>query len=607
MGDPPPSPAPAPRRFPRDFAHAAVLFALAAIVFTWPLVLHLRTHMVGWAYDNSLFVWTLHWFGRALFALHTNPFHTTAIFHPEGCSLWLHTNALWKVLLALPLWPLVGAVTLYNLMVLLSLWLSALAAWALCRAVTRSRAAALLGGFVYGFGPWQTFHMQGHLNLVSMEWLPLVALACLRLSRSPTGGRALWLGVALTGAALSDWQFAPMALLFVACAALWTLARRRARWQHLRALTAALALFAVLIGPLALPTARAIRSGRHEITFPPEAVRAMSNALISPLVPSERHILFNPFTGLAWPNLPQRLNDRLHGEFAGFRGERDAALGFTLLALMALACLRHWRLAKFWLGLFLLFLLLSMGPDLRPLGAWRPGGLALPALPGPYRLVEQIPLVQMVRFPSRFFAFGVVAASVLGAIGFRALLRAAHRRWVPLVAVPALALAEYWVAPVTLDAVPSNPFCQRIASVPGGAVLDLPWVSGYAPYMHMQIHHGRDLLFGHIARTPVDLIRDREETHRIDARLAGGPSEAWYPLFERFAGALRHARCEFVVFHRKPPGLNLALWEEFLALGWWDETSQGPPPPVRFERWYDGPADQPEDQRITVFRVLFRD
>ena len=104
-----------------------LLYALLAILLSWPLPLHFNTQLPGsptWAFDESTFVWNLWYFRHALLDLHTNPLHTNLIFYPLGIDLILYTYNLYNALVALPLEMVLGLPATSNVLFLLSTVLS---------------------------------------------------------------------------------------------------------------------------------------------------------------------------------------------------------------------------------------------------------------------------------------------------------------------------------------------------------------------------------------------------------------------------------------------------------------------------------------------------
>src|SRR3972149_3677387 len=68
-----------------------LLFLLAAVVQTWPLVLHTTNRAMdvpAQPGDTAYHLWNLWWVKHALLNLQ-NPFHTDVLFFPQGADLYL--------------------------------------------------------------------------------------------------------------------------------------------------------------------------------------------------------------------------------------------------------------------------------------------------------------------------------------------------------------------------------------------------------------------------------------------------------------------------------------------------------------------------------------
>ena len=58
-----------------------VFYLLATIIYTYPLIRHFSTDMLGYCFaDPSEFPWDLWWTKHALVDLRVSPFHTDYIF-----------------------------------------------------------------------------------------------------------------------------------------------------------------------------------------------------------------------------------------------------------------------------------------------------------------------------------------------------------------------------------------------------------------------------------------------------------------------------------------------------------------------------------------------
>jgi hypothetical protein len=101
-------------------------------------------------------------------------------FYPGHGSLALSDHRVGLALAASPIQWLGGSPVLaYNVVLLSSFALSALAAHGLTWLLTRSHAAGAVSGLIFGFNPFRTSHV-AHLELLVVFWLPL-AFAALHL------------------------------------------------------------------------------------------------------------------------------------------------------------------------------------------------------------------------------------------------------------------------------------------------------------------------------------------------------------------------------------------------------------------------------------------
>ena len=64
----------------RDHALVVLVYALLALLLTWPLVTHLRSAVPGPPGDNLEYVWKLWWFKEAITTPGVSPFYNPAIF-----------------------------------------------------------------------------------------------------------------------------------------------------------------------------------------------------------------------------------------------------------------------------------------------------------------------------------------------------------------------------------------------------------------------------------------------------------------------------------------------------------------------------------------------
>jgi hypothetical protein len=132
--------------------------------------------------DPVTFIWFLNWWPFAI-AHHLNPFISNYVWYPKGFNLTWATAVPSAALLGAPLTLLGGPVLTYNFWSIIAPALSAWTAFLLARYLTLDWAAALVGGYLFGFSSYELGHVLGHLNLTLVFLVPLAVLLCVRRVR----------------------------------------------------------------------------------------------------------------------------------------------------------------------------------------------------------------------------------------------------------------------------------------------------------------------------------------------------------------------------------------------------------------------------------------
>lgn len=423
-------------------AAAALLYAAASLVVQRDLVrAGLGTHvyqqnMLG--QDCLLHAWTLAWDQHALATAPRTLFDAN-VFHPERGTLLYSDHLLALAVLTAPLRLVTDApLVVHNVLGLAAPALDALAAHALVVALTGSMAAGLVGGFVYGFVPLRFVADACQIQMTAAWWLPLVLLGGLRAVR----GSRRWgvvAGLALLGQGLSGIYLTAYFLPFLALAhVLWwrrhPFAQARGGWI---ALLAAEATAALLLVPFAL----AYRGVQEHLNI-------------------SRSPFLNAILSLHW--------DQIHVHVP--------LIALALLALLVVA--RPWDLPRglrdergLFLAIFFGALAFGFGPALPLVG--------LGTVPGPYRLLVELPGFTALRAPGRMLHVALLGASVLAAGGVLVLRELAWRRPAAITLAVLAALAVE-APPRTLRIQPVAPPAELdpvypwLARQPRTAIVELP-------------------------------------------------------------------------------------------------------------------------------------
>lgn len=156
----------------------AVYVGAALVMFARPL-LESHGEIAGFGADPQIFVWGLAWWPHAL--LHgINPFFTRDLYFPEGLDIAHGAMVPAAAILLAPVTALAGPLTAYNVGIVLSPALAAATAFLLCRRLSGSVWAALVGGWLFGFSPFVLGQMAGHLHLTLVFLVPVAVHLTLR-------------------------------------------------------------------------------------------------------------------------------------------------------------------------------------------------------------------------------------------------------------------------------------------------------------------------------------------------------------------------------------------------------------------------------------------
>jgi hypothetical protein len=504
----------------------AFFYFLLAVAMTWPLVRDFAGSVPAGAGDLWQNYWNFWWWKTALLELGQHPYYSPLIFHPTGAKLIVHTHSPFNMLAALPITAILGPAAAYNFCVLLALWLSGFGTYLLARELTGESRGAFLAGLVFAFFPQTMEQIFEHLNLITLQFIPLTIYFFVRLTRSGGAGNLASTGICFALTGLCSWHLGlKLTLLLVPLAILHLARPARGRWVLLRGWMLAGLLALLLMLPLLAPVVVEMATAEDEYyRKPPQNLGIEAPFLF---VPHYGHPL--------WGNaVSGSYVDRPYGA-PGY----VCYLGFVPLALGVWALVRRKSGAVYWS-------LVVVGATVVALGRhpfW--GGEVVESITLPFYILEQIPIFDLVRVANRFMILAAVGLAVLTALGWSAIRKKADWKF----AVLALAiLFEYSWSPYPMRRVETSPFYQQLlGSAEDGAVFNIPsnQRSRSAHNLVAQTIHGRPINAGYVSTI----------APRAQAFIAGHAALAdltGIPKLERAVDTATLSRLgfEFVVIHK---------------------------------------------------------
>ncbi|MFQ6100122.1 MAG: hypothetical protein ACE5OS_02655 [Anaerolineae bacterium] len=532
---------------------ALVLYVLLTLVLALPLPCELNTTLAGWSADAYINPWADWWTKKAL-TEGLDFYHTDYVFYPQGTSLVFHSFSHANTALSLLLTPLMGSLAAYNGTVLLAYALSGFGMYLLVSHLTGCRSAAFVAGLVFAFHPYHIFESD-HPVLVTTQWMPLFALALMRLLHDAGASRikqtvlaALWF--LLT--ALSSWHLMAMLAGWTVLYLLYSLLTEQAGWVSGAARR--LILLAILVGlavaPLLWPILREqLTSNTSYMAVDVE--QGLGNDVLSFFVPNPRHPLLGP--------LVSEVNQRI-----GFTSQRSGYLGYVCLGLAVVGVVTAPRKTRFWLLTGLVFLVLSLGSQMRL------AGVPLHT----FQLPWAVPIVGLLRRPFRLNVLLFFSLAVLVGFGSRglydrvaALSKSLSRVAPALVAV--LVLFEYLVYPFPTIRPTYSPFLHRLAQEEEGfAVADLPMGRQPGKYhLFCQMIHGKKIADGHVSRTPDDAYAFIRGDSFWAGLLENGDIDVTLGDVSRRLAYLSQNDIRYIIMHRDLLSEDkLARWRDYFTI-----------------------------------------
>jgi len=216
---------------------AGIAYAVLAVVLTWPVAAHLSSAFPHDAFDPALNAWILWWNAHAVPL--TARWWNAPSFWPVTGALALSEHLLGLTVVSTPLlWLGADPVTTYNLVLLLSYPLTAIATHGLAYAIVRRHGPAMLAGLIMGFSPYRVAQLP-HVQMLWAFGMPLALLAAHRYVDTGSWRWLVALGASWLMLALSNSYFL---LFFPVLFAAWIL------WFAAGSLGRATAIVAVWVG-----------------------------------------------------------------------------------------------------------------------------------------------------------------------------------------------------------------------------------------------------------------------------------------------------------------------------------------------------------------------
>jgi hypothetical protein len=490
-----------------------IVYTILTIIFTYPLIRHINTHILGDGYDANQFPIGFWWIYKAIVDLKTNPLFTDYIFYPFGTSLVFHTMTFLNGLLSIPLQPLLGITTTVNVFNLFTFVASAYGTFLLIDHIMNHKVAAFMGGFIFGFCPFRLMSAMGHYHSLNTQWIPFYVLFLLKLSKERSLRNSICCGLFLLLTALNSYNYLLFLCIFtVLFLSYLGITKRQSINRHL-IFRVGLLICVFLLGflPILYQIFQELQLYGDFVTSEVVGVDLLLFGIPS---------VFHPILGkISWKISPQ---------LTPYLTYSTAYVGYSILLFSLYTSIRlrtHYSFSiNFWILSGLCFFLLSLGPFLQingqqvfHLGSWSF------SVPLPYLLLLKLPVIAGARISGRFSVFLMLSLAVLAAYTIKSLFQkmVQIRRWLSLVGiiiVGGIVMLEYLMFPfpVLCDQSVSKIYFDIQKDLDDVSILELPLqlksggktiAVGSSEIDLAQTIHQKRVIGGYVARVPVPVMR----------------------------------------------------------------------------------------------------
>jgi len=470
-----------------DLLIAGALYLLCTIVWFYPCLQTISSRLIGPPEDNMQHLWNMWWFHK-VFVEHSGSLtFSNYIFYPQGSSLLYNSFSFYNLFLSVLLGHFLASVLVYNLLILHTFLLSGIGAFLLIRYLTKDPYVSLIGGFIFAFNPSHFAHSLHHMELSSIQFIPLFVLYFIKTLKSTSKKNLSLACLFFFLNSICTWNYMIFALFFIGLSYIYLAVRRKRVFLKDIVIKSGIiiGLTFIILSPWLLHMVFLAMKFRGQ-TIAEGTDYFVADALAF-IVPDPYHWLAQLKTVTALNNMFTGDND----------WEKTAYLGLVNI-LIVLATFKEIikKTAKYFLGL-LAGLIISMGASIHILGARF-------FIKMPYAVITHIPLIANARCPSRFVVYVYLFLAIIVSFAFKHLFNryamSGKKKYLLVFIISLLFLDYFSICHTTTKA--SLPPCYKAINNENKVfgILDLSPEPERATYMMYQTYHGFPIVQGYLSR-----------------------------------------------------------------------------------------------------------
>lgn len=440
--------------------------------------------------DGFQNVWNIWWVDHALIEQQTNPYFTNMLHWPEGVSLVPQTMNIINGLIAIPLMNVFGfsLIESTNFAVVAAFISAGITMfWFIMKLYKRYWIAIIAGG-LYTFSSYHFAHAQGHLQLVTLQFVPLFLLAFWVLLEKLKYRYAFLAALSLFLVLLSDYYYLFWSIMLGGLWFIWCLITKKIKLSiHLvKVMATFTAIAAALILPLVYSLVHLSKNdplaGSHNAT-------QFSLDPVSIVMPGGSWV-FHELTDFYTTHIQ-------------YFAEASVFFGFGVITVLIIAFIKKFirkdkkipSWLNFWWIILILFGLLALGPRLQI------AGHIFEAVPLPYAFLEKlVPTLEISGMPMRWIFVALIAAIVIVSYMLTTINLKRPKGKILLAAFVLVSFIDLWPRQLPLTDPGFRPYVSVLKQLPYGSVVDNGALTG-SEALYNQTFHNKPIAFGYVTRT----------------------------------------------------------------------------------------------------------
>ncbi|MDO8335938.1 MAG: hypothetical protein Q7T74_04130 [Candidatus Saccharibacteria bacterium] len=468
-----------------------LIYFIVFVIFTWPWLPNFATHLYTDQGDGLQNVWNMWWIHESVINLHQLPWHTNLLHYPFGVTLIGQTLNPFNGFVALGLMMFMPLTQAYNTMVIFSFVIGGLTAFWLSYYFSRSYIASILGGAVFTFSSYHLAHAEGHMQLISLEWIPLFILMWWMFVKKPSYWLAVGSSISLFLVLFCDYYYFLYCLMAAIGIVMYFWFRKQLpslkKAKNLKPLGLFLLTSLLVVAPLPLALLYANSTTEFSGSHP---ARVFSTDVLSPFIPGG-FWRFHDLTDWYWSLLPANIF------------EATVYLGWSVIIVLLISLVKRKKFTSdlvFWQILVGVFGILSLGPRLMIFGK------TIEQIPMPYVIMERvIPGMKLSGMPIRMMVMVTLGSAVIVAIVLAKFKFNTTKGRVLIGLFIVVFVIEMLPSSLPLTNIQYPNYVYKLKSLPStGGVLDEAAKSP-SIQLYYQTSYNKPMAFGYISRLPNEL------------------------------------------------------------------------------------------------------